>query len=73
MMENAGGIANCSDGFDNDFDGLIDCRDPNCSNLPVCTTAAPVMSPPFAIVLAVLLSLVGLLGLARSRQQRVQA
>lgn len=70
VMENVGGNANCSDGFDNDFDGLIDCADPDCANIPPCNAVAPVMSPPAALLLAVLLSLVGLFGLARSRQQR---
>ncbi len=72
-MENNGGSDNCTDKFDNDFDGDIDCRDADCSSLPVCTTAAPVLSPPFAVMLALLLTLVGLVGLARSRQQRLQA
>ncbi|MEM1033477.1 MAG: hypothetical protein AAGN82_24295 [Myxococcota bacterium] len=32
---------NCTDGIDNDFDGLIDCADPsNCQNLADCTPGA---------------------------------
>ena len=32
--------SNCSDGIDNDGDGLIDCSDPDCLNAAICTTAA---------------------------------
>jgi hypothetical protein len=70
-MENAGGIVNCADGFDNDFDGDIDCADSDCASLPLCNTAAPALSPPAMVLLAVLLSLVGLVGLARSRQREL--
>jgi len=28
----------CSDGLDNDCDGLVDCGDPNCSGIPPCAT-----------------------------------
>ncbi len=31
--------AECSDGKDNDGDGLIDCADPDCAGLPLCATA----------------------------------
>jgi MYXO-CTERM domain-containing protein len=68
-MENVGGNDNCSDDFDNDFDGRIDCADPDCANIPPCSSAAPVMSPPATVLMAVLLALVGLLGVARSRQR----
>jgi hypothetical protein len=30
--------AECSDGKDNDGDGMIDCADPDCSAMPVCST-----------------------------------
>jgi hypothetical protein len=49
---------------------LIDCDDPDCQNIAPCSAVAPVMSPPAAMLLAVLLTLVGLIGLARSRQQQ---
>jgi len=68
-MENVGGNDNCSDNFDNDMDGPVDCADPDCANIPPCSTAAPVMSAPATILMTVLLSLVGLLGMARSRQR----
>ncbi|MGM0596152.1 MAG: hypothetical protein ACQES9_03860 [Myxococcota bacterium] len=29
-------LENCTDGFDNDDDGLVDCEDPDCIDLPVC-------------------------------------
>ncbi|MDA3863742.1 MAG: hypothetical protein PF689_07725 [Deltaproteobacteria bacterium] len=29
-------LENCTDGFDNDNDGLVDCEDPDCIDLPVC-------------------------------------
>jgi hypothetical protein len=53
--------------MDNDGDGLIDCNDPNCNGRPACLASAPAMSPPNTLLLAVLLTLVGLIGLARMR------
>lgn len=32
----------CADGIDNDFDGLIDCEDPECTTDPACSTSVQV-------------------------------
>jgi hypothetical protein len=67
-MENVGGNDNCSDDFDNDQDGFTDCADPDCANIDPCGAVAPAVSPPGTVLLAILLSLVGLIGLARARR-----
>jgi len=36
---------NCTDGRDNDRDGLTDCADPDCASLPVCTGCTVTESP----------------------------
>lgn len=33
---------NCSDGIDNDLDGLIDCSDPDCQASPSCSLGCPI-------------------------------
>jgi Bacterial TSP3 repeat len=33
--------AQCSDGIDNDLDGLVDCVDPKCNALPACAAVLP--------------------------------
>jgi hypothetical protein len=67
--EDSGGAQGCSDGIDNDGDGLIDCADPDCGNTPPCGPVAPVMSPRMVVVLIVTLSAVGLLGLWGARRR----
>ena len=37
----SGPIENCSNGTDDDADGLIDCEDPDCATDPACIPAAP--------------------------------
>ena len=37
--------AQCSDGLDNDQNGLIDCRDPGCAGAPGCTVAPDAGTP----------------------------
>ena len=64
--ERDGGLG-CIDGIDNDNDGLIDCADPDCQDQPPCARIVPTMGPNGTVVLAVVLSVVGLLGLARLR------
>ena len=32
---------NCTDGIDNDCDGVVDCKDSNCSTNPVCVVCVP--------------------------------
>ena len=66
--ENASGDQACSDGIDNDGDGLIDCADPDCANVPPCTTKAPAMSPWVMVAVAVALMIAGAV-LARSRKR----
>jgi len=68
-FEDAGGPRFCNDSIDNDGDHLIDCADPDCKHIPPCGADAPVMSMPIVGVLVIILSLVGLLGLARVRQR----
>lgn len=72
QFENQAGNGACSDGFDNDNNGFVDCEDQACLTVPSCSAVAPVMSPPSALLLAVLLSLVGLLGVARARRASAQ-
>ncbi len=45
----SGQEANCSDGLDNDTDGLTDCRDPDCTAAckDSCTAAAPLTLPAY--------------------------
>ena len=66
--ENTGPEA-CSDNFDNDFNGLTDCDDPDCNLVPPCSTAAaaPVLSMTSIALLAALLLL---FGVARFRDSR---
>lgn len=67
--ENAGGSQFCSDGIDNDNNGLTDCADPACFNVPPCTAAAPLLSPTLIVLLAATLSVVGLLSVTRARRK----
>jgi len=59
----------CNDGIDNDNDGFIDCRDPDCITFTPCGLKAPVLSPTAATIAFVLLSLIGLGALRRLRRQ----
>jgi hypothetical protein len=68
-FENAGGNQFCSDGIDNDNNGLADCHDPACAIVPPCGTAAPAMSPAVLVIMTPLLTLIGLFILARKRQR----
>jgi len=40
-LSSSGPTENCSNGVDDDGDGLIDCEDPNCATDPNCVAAAP--------------------------------
>ena len=63
------GAAACSDGIDNDNDGLTDCVDPDCAAVAPCIAAAPALSSSALLLLVVVLMTVGLLGYARRRWQ----
>ncbi len=53
------GPAGCSDGIDNDGDGLIDCGDPDCLGIPPCIAPAPALGSGGLIVTALMLLGVG--------------
>ena len=61
----------CGNHIDDDGDGLIDCADPDCALSPLCRKPTPAMSHEAILLLAVGLTLIGLL-LVRSRQRRRQ-
>ena len=69
-FENAGGSQACTDGIDNDRDGLIDCADPDCAGVVPCARIAPILSPALIVVLTGVLMLVGFLGLSLRLRQR---
>lgn len=51
-IEPEGDPTTCSDGRDNDCDGLVDCADPNCSGIgacPVCGMVQHPLSQPLAL------------------------
>jgi hypothetical protein len=39
------GTTQCSDGVDNDNDGLIDCQDPGCSEVQICKDSCAAQAP----------------------------
>lgn len=63
--EGGGPESTCSDGIDNDMNGLIDCFDPGCANALACAARAPVVSTSGLLSLAVVLTSVGVLVLRR--------
>lgn len=65
INEGDGGPADCSDGIDNDNNGLTDCADPTCQNALPCLQAVPVVSRSGITTIAILLGLIGLAALAR--------
>ena len=67
-FENSGGSGDCSDGIDNDGNGLTDCADPACANIKPCGVAAPTLGPRGLIAGALLLLVVGAAGLSRRRR-----
>lgn len=66
--EDTAGAAACSDGIDNNGNGLTDCADPDCANTPPCGPAAPTMSPRAILALVGVLGMVALFGLRRTRR-----
>jgi len=69
-FENQGGDQFCSDGIDNDRNGLIDCQDPACLTVAPCGAPVPVVSSTGLALVALLLLGLGAFGLT-SRRQRV--
>jgi len=69
LRENSAGAQACSDGFDNDFDGLVDCADPDCFGVPPCGAPAPALSQRMMVFLAVMLAAIGVGALARLRRR----
>jgi hypothetical protein len=61
--------ANCSDGIDNDGDGLIDCGDPDCAGDRACTAPAPVLSWPGLLAAILLLGGVAAYRLRRASRR----
>lgn len=59
------GSALCSDGIDNNLNGLIDCADPSCAGSEPCVAAAPALSPVLLLLALAGLSLIALLQLRR--------
>lgn len=59
----------CTNGVDDDNDGLIDCADPDCvTQAPECAAPAPALSAPMAAGSLVLLSMIGWIGVVRLRR-----
>lgn len=62
----------CDDGEDDDNDGLIDCRDPDCvGHSPNCAALAPALSPAATVALLGLLASIGGLGIVRLRRREI--
>lgn len=57
--------AGCTDGVDNDSNGLVDCADLDCRTDPACTAAAPIMGTAGVALLLLVLLLVAAFGLRR--------
>ncbi len=68
--EDSGGVQFCSDGIDNDNNGLTDCADPACATVAPCSGAAPMMSPHMLLVLIGVLAGIGFVSLGRLRAKR---
>jgi hypothetical protein len=65
--ENGAGAFACSDNFDNDNDGRVDCADPDCTQDPRCSAPVPVTGTSGNWFLAAILGLLGLFSLLRWR------
>ena len=63
-----GDPASCSDGIDNNLNGLIDCADPACFGFVNCVNHAPALSLAGLVSLVIVLATTGALILRRSRR-----
>jgi hypothetical protein len=70
MYETDGGIGACTDGDDDDGDGLVDCLDPDCIGDPGCTAPAPALGPAGLVIGALLLLGIGGGALALRRRDQ---
>ncbi len=68
-FENEAGDFACSDGFDNDFNGLVDCADPSCATSTRCSAPVPVAGTPGTGVLIAILTGLGLYAILRYRRR----
>jgi hypothetical protein len=68
LRENSAGAQACSDGFDNDSDGLVDCADSDCFGVPPCGAAVPTLSQRMMVFLVVVLAAIGVGALVRLRR-----
>jgi hypothetical protein len=68
--ENSSGDPACDDGFDNDFDGVLDCADSDCVGTPPCRAQAPVVSHRTLALIVVLLVAIGFFGLTPLRFEK---
>ena len=62
------GASGCSDGIDNDGDGLVDCGDPDCIGIAPCVAPAPALSSTGLILGALALLGVGAAALTLRRR-----
>ncbi|HVM97682.1 MAG TPA: hypothetical protein VMT89_14905 [Candidatus Acidoferrales bacterium] len=61
----------CTDGLDNEPDGLIDCADPDCATDPACTRSTPTMGHSALLILVLSLSGIAIVALVRQTKQRI--
>ncbi len=67
LFENQAGDFACSDGFDNDGNGLVDCADRSCATSTRCVAPVSVGQDRWMGLLVAMLGLLGLGALLRSR------
>lgn len=68
--EAADGARACGDGLDNDNDTTVDCADTDCADDPLCSAAAPAMSPGALGALVAVLATYGFWSSSRARSRR---
>jgi hypothetical protein len=67
LFENDGGDQFCSDGIDNDLNGLTDCQDPACYGVEPCSAAAPTLGSAGLLLAALILLALGSVALTLRR------